>query len=337
MNHVTPVEREAQATALAPSSPLTGQTDSVQLIRWIDIRQLIAGYRRAYAIDIERYFATVPALGLFYDNETGLSFYDPPIVGEPEFYAELSKLPWYHPSDRPDFEIGARYIPNGSHVLEIGAGVGHFYRYLQNADYLGLEYNPDAVMTANMAGVPVINADVHDLAAARPEAFDVVCSFQVLEHVRKPREFIEAAVALTKPGGIVILATPNAGSYISRCRDLLNAPPHHITWWEDRAWRWVADTFGLDVLDVVHTPINRMVVHWARMIAANGLAAQLGVTLNPVIDESPLRHRIDEMAIPIVNAIVSGIAHPGDIPEVGHTSVAVFFKNPITTNQRSVI
>jgi len=68
------------------------------------------------------------------------------------------------------------------------------------------------------------------------------------------------------------------------------------------------------------------------MIASDGIARQLGFALDPVIDESPLRQRIDQFAEPVVRTILAGIAHRADAPEAGHTTVAVFTKSAATGN-----
>ncbi len=48
-----------------------------------------------------------------------------------------------------------------------------------------------------------------DAVKARPESVDFAVSFQVIEHVLNPREFLGEIVALLKPGGSLLIATPN--------------------------------------------------------------------------------------------------------------------------------
>jgi SAM-dependent methyltransferase len=312
-----------------PRSPLTGIKAGVSVIRSIDVRQLIEGYKRRHGVDVSLLFADITQLRLLHDSISGLSFFDPLITGDSAFYAAIARRPGYYRADKAEFRIAARHIEPGAHVLEVGAGIGHFTTHLRDADYLGLEFSSDAVVAAEALGRDVRTRDVRDLVPEQGECFDVTCAFQVLEHVPDPLGMIEAMVALTRPGGRVILATPNAGAYISRCRDLLNAPPHHITWWEDRTWHWVAAAFGLTNVELHHTPIDDMLGAWAHMVASDGVARQLGLALDPVVDESLLRQRIDTMAEPIARTIVAGLSNRADIPEAGHTTVAVFTK-PVT-------
>ena len=135
-------------------------------------------------------------------------------------------------------------------------------------------------------------------------------------------EFEPEIVWLAEMGGEVA----DAGAYISRCRDLLNVPPHHVTWWEDRTWHWVADAFGLTDVRLHHTPIDDMLGAWAQMVATDGIARQLGLALDPVVDETPLRQRIDQLAEPVVRTMLAGLTHRADVPEAGHTTVAIMTK-----------
>jgi len=306
-----------------PPSPLTGLREDVELVQVVDSARLIEGYRRRRGVDVTGLFAGVPRLRLLHDRRTGLSFFDPPVTVDAAFYAELCRGPGYHRPDRAEFGIAARSIPPRSRVLEVGAGTGLFAAHLDDADYLGLEFNAEAAESARARGVQVVHRDLPELAAERPASFDVTCAFQVLEHVADPLAMIESMIALTRPGGRVILATPNADSFYGRCRDLMNPPPHHVTWWTDRTWHWVAAAFGLGG-ELRHTPIDEMLDAWAQMVASEGVARQLGLELDPVVDESPLRCRIDEMSLPIARTMLAGLSHRADIPEIGKTTVALF-------------
>jgi SAM-dependent methyltransferase len=294
--------------------------------RTLDVATLIGGYRTRYGIDIAPLFEGISQLDLLHDDETGLSFFHPPVAGDAAFYAAMAQHPAYHRQDKAEFHIAARHVPHDAAVLEIGAGIGHFATHIPGRDYLGLEFNGDAVEAAAAIGRRVIACDAASLATSHPGHFGVTCAFQVLEHVSDPLTMIAAMVMLTRPGGTIILATPNAGSFISRSRDLLNLPPHHLTWWEDRTWHWVARAFGLDTVEIHHTPMSEMAGAWAQMVASNGIARRNGLILDPVLDETPARHEVDRLAAPLAQLICAGITTAADLPEAGHTSVAIFIK-----------
>ncbi|MBV9249383.1 MAG: class I SAM-dependent methyltransferase [Acetobacteraceae bacterium] len=305
-------------------SPLTGHASAVQVVQAIDARQLIEGYATRHKLDVAPLFAGIERLWLLRDAETGLGFFRPLITGDEAFYAALAQRPGYYRPEKAEFRIAAPHIPRGARVCEVGGGVGHFSAFLDQPDYLGLEFNEAAVAQAAGHGIKMLRQDVCDLAREQAGAFDAVCAFQVLEHVADPLAILEAVVALVRPGGTIVLSTPNAHGYITRCRDLLNVPPHHVTWWEDGTWRWVASRFGLTLRALEHTPIDEMLGAWAQMVASDGVARLLGLALDPVVDETPQRARIDAMAAHAARIIAAGVRHRADAPAFGHTSIAVF-------------
>lgn len=76
----------------------------------------------------------------------------------------------------------------------------------------------------------------------------MVCAFQVIEHVERPAKLFAEMAAATKPGGRLIVGAPHAPSAMTRIPNfLLNAPPHHLTWWSHQALASLAQREGLIV------------------------------------------------------------------------------------------
>jgi 2-polyprenyl-6-hydroxyphenyl methylase/3-demethylubiquinone-9 3-methyltransferase len=48
-----------------------------------------------------------------------------------------------------------------------------------------------------------------------PHPFDLVVATEIIEHVAHPDEFLRQAASLTRPGGYVLLSTPNGGYFLS--------------------------------------------------------------------------------------------------------------------------
>ena len=94
-------------------------------------------------------------------------------------------------------------------VLEIGCGLGSFGQLLATRyDYTGLE--PDSEAYAAAAGRVgnlgrLLNVPVEELP---PGTFDVVCAFEVLEHIEDDLAALRAWQAQLRPGGSLVLSVP---------------------------------------------------------------------------------------------------------------------------------
>jgi SAM-dependent methyltransferase len=106
-------------------------------------------------------------------------------------------------------------------VLEVGVGVGAMgARLARGRSYTGVE--PDEVSCALAAsriareGGTVICGDVTALGA--DSRFDLVCAFEVLEHLDDDEAALATWTAFVKPGGVVMVSVP-AGSSLFGASD----------------------------------------------------------------------------------------------------------------------
>jgi 2-polyprenyl-3-methyl-5-hydroxy-6-metoxy-1,4-benzoquinol methylase len=100
-------------------------------------------------------------------------------------------------------------------VLEIGCGRGGFSKYLLEcgADLVAADFSDAAVAIAkqllsNAPHCEAIVADIQDLPFS-DNSFDVVVSLETLEHVPDPDKGLVELVRVTKPGGKLVISTPN--------------------------------------------------------------------------------------------------------------------------------
>jgi SAM-dependent methyltransferase len=98
-----------------------------------------------------------------------------------------------------------------TNVLEIGCGQGAFgARLAGKVDYLGVEPDPTSFEVAagriEPRGGTVING-LHDAVPAG-KTFDVVCAFEVLEHLADDQGALDSWVAFIRPGGQLVMSVP---------------------------------------------------------------------------------------------------------------------------------
>lgn len=146
-------------------------------------------------------------------------------------------------------------------VLDAGCGEGGLARHLPHATYVGLDPNFSAAEP--QFDVRNETAAVH--GASHPEDYDAVCAFHVIEHVSDPIGFARDLVKCVKPGGRLFIAVPGWPSPITDIPNFVfNAPPHHLSWWNERALRALADRLGLVVETVEAVPFasHDSIIYW---------------------------------------------------------------------------
>lgn len=253
-----------------------------------------------------------------------LRFFWPPIAGGADFYRQLQAIPWYYREEKAEYDIAARHIRPEDLVLEVGAGKGAFSRHARCASYLGLETSPDAIEIAAREGVHLLQEDLQTHAQRHAGAYDVVCAFQVLEHVPQVRAFLESACDCLRSGGRLILAVPSEDSFANvDFWDVLNMPPHHVTRWSDLSLRNAARQLGLKVAAIEHEPLPQRDVSWyARIVAEYGIALRSGP--EPTLLDPRMRGWLVRRGAKLGASLLRrALRHPALRP-VGHSVVAVF-------------
>lgn len=219
--------------------------------------------RSSFGVDISTELGELKEFGYYRCNICDLGFYSPECLGSELFYEQLQKLDWYYLDNKPEYSIGSRYIRAGDAVLEVGCGKGAFAKLIESENYIGLELSVSAKAMAEENKIYVKNESIEIHAATNNGHYDVVCSFQVLEHVPDPSLFITACLACLKPGGILIISVPSEDSFMTIVENsILNMPPHHLTRWSDRALMWLIKQNALEHIAFEHETLADVHVAW---------------------------------------------------------------------------
>jgi 2-polyprenyl-3-methyl-5-hydroxy-6-metoxy-1,4-benzoquinol methylase len=130
-------------------------------------------------------------------------------------YAAGAEDNWAAPeAGRPDWRLAAEWVQElcpAGRVLDVGCFDGGFFDHVgSSVGRYGVEIHDVAAANATeKRDVRIVAASYTELAGLGA-SFDAVVSFDVIEHVHEPREFLTALAAVVRPGGSVIVGTGNA-------------------------------------------------------------------------------------------------------------------------------
>jgi ubiquinone/menaquinone biosynthesis C-methylase UbiE len=114
----------------------------------------------------------------------------------------------------------------GEKVLDVGCNAGVLSRILaeKGKDVLGIDILPSAIEIARtfnqVSGTSFESGDLFKMAFT-DNSFDCVLFLETIEHVHEPAKFLDEFRRILKPGGCLIVSTPNAVSYINILHQLL--------------------------------------------------------------------------------------------------------------------
>jgi SAM-dependent methyltransferase len=241
------------------ASPLTGRP-SVRVLREYSRDQLCQEWQDAFGIDIRPELEGAERIQKCQCLDSYLVFYHPNCVaGSPSLYEKLCRFKWYYQERKWEHDVALRLCRGRESILEIGCGSGNFLRRvaerMPDVRAVGLEINEAVEVSEFSAGFELVHGEFSEFSAAHESEFDLVCSFQVLEHVVDPLRFVQLSCTAAKKGGLVVFGTPNAESFLKYSHNLLDLPPHHMSGWSRRTYEFLPKVAPLRLLKLLAEPL----------------------------------------------------------------------------------
>lgn len=250
----------SQGSKPRPFSPISFK-QNVRLVKEYPSHEISKNYQKSLGINVEKYFEGIPTVRVYECTDTGYKFYYPDcLAGDGVFYEALEQFGWYYDPWKWEHSKVFDQVKEGMKILEIGCAEGSFLEKVKKERHViasGVELNAKAVNIAQDKGLDVELATIQDFSAKNQNGFDIVCAFQVLEHISNVHSFLDAALKTLKKGGKLIIGVPNNDSFLGlREKDLLNIPPHHMGLWNEKSLRNLCKYFPIEVSRFSYEPLQ---------------------------------------------------------------------------------
>jgi len=139
-------------------------------------------------------------------------------------------------------------------VLDIGCGWGDFGIVAkgESLPYFGIDGSPTAIQIAKNKNLFVENTTLKKLILQKKQ-FDAIVSFQTLEHVKNPHFFLNSARQLLRPGGIILLTTPNNLTplrFLMRGKWSVYNTDSHFVFYDTKTLRLILEKNGFTNIEI---------------------------------------------------------------------------------------
>lgn len=116
-------------------------------------------------------------------------------------------------------------------LIDVGCGIGYFLVEAQKRGWevYGTEYTDTAIKICSEKGIRMNQGEL-DTKNYAEATFDVITSFEVLEHINNPQEEVKKFHTLLRQGGLLYFTTPNFNSleryYLKENYNVISYPEH---------------------------------------------------------------------------------------------------------------
>ena len=180
---------------------------------------------------------------------------------------------------------------NSNRLLDVGCGRGWFLEEAKNRGWevFGTEFSKTAISLCESKGIQM-TPGMLNAKSFQTKDFDVITSFEVIEHLNNPNEEVREIYHLLREGGLFYCTTPNFNSlirYYLKTNYNVIQYPEHLTYFTKKTLRSLAKKNGFKCLKFLSTGIS------ITRIQASKNKMQVSTMQNLSTDEA-LRRKIEK-------------------------------------------
>ena len=153
-------------------------------------------------------------------------------------------------------DIAERFNLKCGKLIEVGAGTGQFCEEMVKKKHfqevVAIEPTPSSAESSRKRGLKVIEKPVEEVPLEDGGA-DMIVSFEVLEHLFSPKDYLNSCKRLTKEGGTVIVTCPNVKGFdVNLLREVSDTiTPEHLNLFHPASLKRLFESVGLEVLQLM--------------------------------------------------------------------------------------
>jgi 2-polyprenyl-3-methyl-5-hydroxy-6-metoxy-1,4-benzoquinol methylase len=154
-------------------------------------------------------------------------------------------------------EICQRHNLRTDVLMEVGAGFGTFCEEVRRLGIfervIAVEPTPDLSETCRKKGLEVIQKPIEQVRLNDGEIVDVIATFEVIEHLFSPRDFLRGCASVLGPGGLIIITCPNVKGFdvavLQEASDTVDV--EHLNYFHPESLSALLNESGFEVLEAM--------------------------------------------------------------------------------------
>lgn len=145
-------------------------------------------------------------------------------------------------------------------IIDVGCGIGYFLEVAKERGWevYGTEFTDQAIKICESKSIKM-KQGILAPTNYPTEYFDIITSFEVLEHINNPQEELASFYKILRKGGLVYFTTPNFNSLLRyRLKDHYDviSYPEHLSYYTPATIKKVFKKLGFSPLKVITTGIS---------------------------------------------------------------------------------